>query len=83
MEQIKCWTEFIIGYGLVMCHLKINIFTWRLIQDKLPTREQLIKRGIIVANHGGSCVFCFAVHSNFKVALVLFSQFLRSGMGCY
>lgn len=38
---------------------KILVFAWRLLQDRLPTREALLKRGVISGTHNDSCVFCF------------------------
>lgn len=35
-------------------------FSWRLMLDRLPTREQLLHRNIIFEKFGSSCVFCFA-----------------------
>jgi hypothetical protein len=37
---------------------KVTIFGWRLLLDKLPTREALFKKGIITNNHDRSCIFC-------------------------
>ncbi|XP_058774290.1 uncharacterized protein LOC131648556 [Vicia villosa] len=37
---------------------KLKIFCWRVILDRLPTRNQLIRRGIIANNHEAMCVFC-------------------------
>ncbi|XP_058776200.1 uncharacterized protein LOC131650511 [Vicia villosa] len=37
---------------------KLKIFGWRLMQDRLPTRKQLKRRGIIEQNQDVSCVFC-------------------------
>ncbi|XP_058754489.1 uncharacterized protein LOC131627665 [Vicia villosa] len=36
---------------------KVRIFGWRLLKDCLPTREQLVKRGIIDGNVDSFCVF--------------------------
>ncbi|CAJ2645107.1 uncharacterized protein LOC123905266 [Trifolium pratense] len=38
---------------------KVNIFGWRLLLEKLPTREALYRKGIITSNHERCCVFCF------------------------
>jgi hypothetical protein len=37
---------------------KISIFGWRLLIEKLPTREALYNKGIITNNHERCCVFC-------------------------
>jgi hypothetical protein len=37
---------------------KVTILGWRLLLDKLPTREALFKKGIITKTHDRSCVFC-------------------------
>ncbi|KAK2407071.1 hypothetical protein QL285_042730 [Trifolium repens] len=37
----------------------ISIFGWRLLLDKLPTREALFSKGIITNNLEICCVFCF------------------------
>jgi hypothetical protein len=39
--------------------LKITIFGWRLLLEKLPTREALFAKSIITNNHDRNCVFCF------------------------
>ncbi|XP_058764094.1 uncharacterized protein LOC131637520 [Vicia villosa] len=36
---------------------KVKIFVWRLLQDKLATREQLVKRGILENDDRCFCVF--------------------------
>ncbi|XP_058726751.1 uncharacterized protein LOC131598139 [Vicia villosa] len=36
---------------------KVKIFGWRLIQDRLATKSQLIKRGILEQNDAACCVF--------------------------
>ncbi|CAJ2644735.1 unnamed protein product [Trifolium pratense] len=38
---------------------KVSLFGWRLLLEKLPTREALFCKGIITNNHERSCVFCF------------------------
>ncbi|XP_058783327.1 uncharacterized protein LOC131658005 [Vicia villosa] len=52
-----------IGHGLKLiweAHVpsKIKIFGWRLLNNGLPTRKLLIRRGIIVHNHEALCAFC-------------------------
>lgn len=37
--------------------LKVKIFGWRLLQDRLATRDQLVKRGILENDNGRFCVF--------------------------
>jgi hypothetical protein len=37
---------------------KVTIFGWRLLLDKLPTREALFRKGIITNDQERSCVFC-------------------------
>jgi hypothetical protein len=37
---------------------KVSIFVWRLLIDKLPTREALFRKGIITNNLDTCCVFC-------------------------
>ncbi|XP_058758447.1 uncharacterized protein LOC131631698 [Vicia villosa] len=37
---------------------KLKFFYWRVILDKLPTRNQLVRRGIIANNHEALCAFC-------------------------
>jgi hypothetical protein len=37
---------------------KISIFGWRLLLEKLPTREALFDKGIIINNNEKCCVFC-------------------------
>lgn len=38
---------------------KTLIFCWRLLQNKLPTRENLHIRGVLSSPYELSCVFCF------------------------
>jgi hypothetical protein len=38
---------------------KVSIFGWRLLLEKLPTREALFNKGILTSNHERCCVFCF------------------------
>jgi hypothetical protein len=37
---------------------KISIFGWRLLIERLPTREALINKGIIINNSDNRCVLC-------------------------
>jgi hypothetical protein len=37
---------------------KVSIFGWRLLLEKLPTREALHTKGIITNSHERNCVFC-------------------------
>ncbi|CAI8598593.1 unnamed protein product [Vicia faba] len=37
---------------------KIKIFGWRLVSDRLPTRKQLLQRGIITQSQDATCIFC-------------------------
>lgn len=37
----------------------VLVFSWRLLQDCLPSRTQLLKRGVSLNVHEQSCVFCF------------------------
>lgn len=39
---------------------KVVVFVWRLLLERLPTRDALLRRGIISAYHNICCVFCFA-----------------------
>ncbi|MCI07982.1 putative ribonuclease H protein, partial [Trifolium medium] len=55
---------------------KVSIFGWRLLLEKLPTREALHRRGIITNNHEKCCVFCFKeeddlYHIFFKCSIVM------------
>ncbi|GAU50636.1 hypothetical protein TSUD_134420 [Trifolium subterraneum] len=38
---------------------KINIFGWRLLLQKLPTKEALHRKGVITNTHDWACVFCY------------------------
>ncbi|CAJ2658352.1 unnamed protein product [Trifolium pratense] len=38
---------------------KVNVFGWRLLLEKLPTRDALASKGIITNPHETCCVFCF------------------------
>lgn len=55
---------------------KISIFVWRLLQIRLPTRDLLIRWGVLIANDYAKCVLCsresvnanyisFFFHANF------------------
>ncbi|XP_058752383.1 uncharacterized protein LOC131625548 [Vicia villosa] len=37
---------------------KVKIFGWRLLQNRLATRKQLLRRGIITRHNEAVCVFC-------------------------
>lgn len=37
---------------------KILFISWRFILDKLATKDQLVKRGILVEGNESKCVFC-------------------------
>lgn len=39
---------------------KIQIFIWRVILNRLPTPNALIRRGVITNPHDHYCVFCFS-----------------------
>jgi hypothetical protein len=39
--------------------LKVSIFGWRLLLEKLPSRETLFHGGVLTNTHERSCVFCF------------------------
>ncbi|KAI5384585.1 hypothetical protein KIW84_071548 [Lathyrus oleraceus] len=39
--------------------MKVKIFGWRLLLDRLPTRSNLVVRGAISNIHDKVCVFCF------------------------
>ncbi|XP_058760381.1 uncharacterized protein LOC131633708 [Vicia villosa] len=40
---------------------KIQVFGWRCIKDRIATREQLLKRGILLGSEANVCVFCSSV----------------------
>ncbi|CAI8590018.1 unnamed protein product [Vicia faba] len=37
---------------------KLKVFGWRVVLNRLPTKDQLVKRGIIRDEHEEVCVFC-------------------------
>jgi hypothetical protein len=39
--------------------LKVSIFGWWLLLEKLPTRKTLYRKGVITNNHERCCVLCF------------------------
>jgi hypothetical protein len=43
---------------------KVSIFGWRLLLEKLPTRESLFHKGIITSTQERHCVFCFNWEEN-------------------
>ncbi|CAJ2673745.1 unnamed protein product [Trifolium pratense] len=38
---------------------KVNVFGWRLLLDRLPTKMALNHKGILLNSHDLLCVFCF------------------------
>lgn len=38
---------------------KITIFAWRVLHNRIATREALFRRGVIHSQHEKGCVFCF------------------------
>lgn len=40
------------------------IFVWRILLSRIPSEDQLFKRGILNFSRGLSCVFCFASNDN-------------------
>lgn len=45
---------------------KIQMFRWRFLLDKLPTRAQLAKKGTLQSNKNKVCVLCFKQEENVK-----------------
>ncbi|CAJ2628180.1 unnamed protein product [Trifolium pratense] len=43
---------------------KVSVFGWRLLLEKLPTRDALASKGIITNPHELTCVFCFRFVEN-------------------
>ncbi|CAJ2652624.1 unnamed protein product [Trifolium pratense] len=43
---------------------KVSVFGWRLLLEKLPTRDALASKGIITNPHEFTCVFCFRFVEN-------------------
>ncbi|GLT95879.1 hypothetical protein SLE2022_135360 [Rubroshorea leprosula] len=37
---------------------KVSVFSWQLLQDKLPTKDNLVKRGVLNVNQDNSCCWC-------------------------
>ncbi|MCI17694.1 F-box family protein, partial [Trifolium medium] len=37
---------------------KVIAFSWKLLYDRVPTKENLLVRGVIQQHMGGSCVWC-------------------------
>jgi hypothetical protein len=37
---------------------KVAIFSWQLLQDRLPTRQNIWYRAVIVDGSASTCVFC-------------------------
>lgn len=57
---------------------KIQLFGWRLIINKLPTRVEQSKRGVINGSHDMVCVFCFREE---ETSSYLFSSWSYSMQG--
>lgn len=43
---------------------KIKVFGWRLLTDRLPTRDHLVRRNIIQGEYNRVCVLCFEMEEN-------------------
>lgn len=46
--------------------MKINVFDWRTLLDKLATKDQLKRRGILSSIHDLPCIFCFLFEENLQ-----------------
>ncbi|PNX86811.1 ribonuclease H [Trifolium pratense] len=57
--------------------LKVSVFGWRLLLQKLPTRAALVSKGIITNPHESSCAFCFR---HVESCSHLFLQFFSNGV---
>jgi hypothetical protein len=43
---------------IILAPSKVAVFSWQLLQDKLPTRQNLWLRGVIGDTNASSCVLC-------------------------
>lgn len=59
--------------GVLGSPLKVNVFSWQLLQDRISTRQNLFSRRIIVDPGGISCAFC---NENVESACHLFVRCL-------
>ncbi|GAU34179.1 hypothetical protein TSUD_162800 [Trifolium subterraneum] len=64
--------------------LKVVVFSWRLLHDRVPTKENLIVRGVLPRESSGSCVWCGDIRESSahlflhcKVALVVWYEIFR------
>lgn len=46
--------------------LKVSIFTWRLLRNQNPTKDNLVRRGIIQPNFN-VCVRCCGIEESIKL----------------
>jgi len=68
---------------------------WRMLKGGLPTRELLVRRGIIGNNASNSCVLCpkvqnkiqpahpFGVHLKFEIQMIYLVYMIIKGMLTY
>lgn len=48
----------VLRFDSVMFLKKYQFLFWRLLQNKLPTRDMFLSRGVMVANNDVNCVLC-------------------------
>ncbi|XP_058750774.1 uncharacterized protein LOC131623773 [Vicia villosa] len=56
---------------------KLKFFDWRPLLDRLPTRKQLFRRGVILLQQEARCAFCLSEQENFNHFL-LFCPLLKT-----
>ncbi|GKV50142.1 hypothetical protein SLEP1_g56854 [Rubroshorea leprosula] len=72
---------------LIWSHLiptKVSVFSWRLLLNHLPTKDNLIQRGIDLASRFG-CVLCngYLEDANHIFAICIYSQSIWSRICCW
>lgn len=67
---VKIWNKHALSH-LSTIVIPILVFSWRLLLNRLPTREQLLRRNIILANLWTSCVFYFGSFGNSEPSISL------------
>ncbi|GAU35581.1 hypothetical protein TSUD_295170 [Trifolium subterraneum] len=66
LQRTLPWTDFV-NLARVWDFLaasKVIVFSWQLLQDTIPTRQNLCKRKVTIGATNTSCVFCGAVEES-------------------
>jgi hypothetical protein len=71
LSRVMTWHD-----GKYSCDVpsKVNLFGWRLLLNRLPTRAALNRRGILLNSHDLRCVFCLS-HNEDNAHLFFYCPF--------